>query len=305
MNDTTTTTTNMTQTAPEIDTPSISSSALLVELSIPTWSARKQDKKASEAVTQQHQAKRGSARVNKDLLHDAETLKAVQKFASESRAVHYSMTLPWSGSLAIIPTAQYFEYNNTMTGRQTEFYDLVQKFLDDYDWQLTQAQVSLGSLFVADEYPTVEQVRHKFGFHLHYFPVPEAGDFRVDLGNEAQQQLKEHYNSFYKNQMQDSMKHLWRQLYDALARMSERLDYSEGEKKKIFRDTLVENVVEVVDMLSSFNLTGDSQMEQMRLRLEEALRGVTADGLREDDYFRRETKRKVDEAIKNLPSLGV
>jgi hypothetical protein len=46
-------------------------------------------------------------------------------------------------------------------------------------------------------------------------------------------------------------------------------------------------------------------MAAMADRLEETLRGVTPDALREDEYLRRETKRAVDDAIKALPSLDM
>ena len=72
--------------------------------------------------------------------------------------------------------------------------------------------------------------------------------------------------------------------------MSERLDYSASEDKKIFRDTLVTNVLDMVELLTVCNVTGDSQMEAARLKLEDALRGVNADALREDAHLRSRTK---------------
>ena len=99
------------------------------------------------------------------------------------------------------------------------------------------------------------------------------------------------------------MDNLWQRTYDALSKMSERLDYAEGEKKKIFRDSLVSNVTDMIDMLDVCNITGDSQMSAMKAQLEDALRGITPEALREDAYLRAETKRSVDAAIKALPSL--
>jgi hypothetical protein len=46
-------------------------------------------------------------------------------------------------------------------------------------------------------------------------------------------------------------------------------------------------------------------MTAMADKLDDALRGVTPDALREDAYLRAETKRTVDEAIKALPSLDI
>ena len=101
------------------------------------------------------------------------------------------------------------------------------------------------------------------------------------------------------------MNDVWQRAYDALSRMSERLDYQDNENKKIFRDTLVSNVTDMVELLHVCNVTGDSQMSALANQLDETLRGVTPDALREDAYLRAETKRTVDQVIKSLPSLDI
>ena len=192
-----------------------------------------------------------------------------------------------------------------MTEFQQEFYRLADVFANSYEWEISQAQARLGSLFHADDYPSVESIRSKFAFNINYIPLPESGDFRIDVGNEAAEQLKTHYEEFYSTQVKRAMDDVWRRVYESLSKMSERLDYGDHEKKKIFRDSLVDNVLDMVDLLDVCNVTGDSQMSAMRLQLEDALRGVTPDALRDDAFLRAETKRAVDNAIKSLPSLDI
>jgi len=100
------------------------------------------------------------------------------------------------------------------------------------------------------------------------------------------------------------MNDVWQRTYKVLSNMSERLDYEQGEKK-IFRDTLVDNVTDMVELLNVCNVTGDSQMSAMSMKLEDTLRGITPDALREDSYLRAETKRAVDKVIATLPSLDM
>ena len=216
------------------------------------------------------------------------------------------MTMPWSDTgLRLLPTAQYFKYNEAMTAVQDEFNRLVDNFLDAYDWEITQAQAKLGNLFVRDDYPTIEALRQKFKFRLTYIPLPDAGDFRIDIANEAADEIKEHYVSYYSTQLNNAMNDVWYRTHDVLKRMSERLDYGDNEKKKVFRDSLVENVSEMVELLRVCNVTGSTQMTAMADKLDDALNGVTPDALREDEYLRTETKRAVDEAIAQLPSLDI
>ncbi len=294
------------ETAPAISVPSISSGAMLVELSISTWTGRKLDKRASQDVVQANGADTGTANVHKKLLGDCEELKAVQKFGANSRNIHYSSTMPWSDvGWRMLTTKAFPKYHPAMTDFQQEFYRLADVFANSYEWEISQAQARLGALFDPNDYPSVESIRSKFAFNINYIPLPESGDFRIDVGNEAAEQLKTHYEEFYSTQVKRAMDDVWRRVYDSLSKMSERLDYGDHEKKKIFRDSLVDNVLDMVDLLDVCNVTGDSQMSAMRLQLEDALRGVTPDALRDDAFLRAETKRAVDSAIKSLPSLDI
>jgi len=287
-------------------TNAISTSAMLVELSISTWTGRKLDKTASTEVTTSKRAIKGAANVNKKLLADCEELTAIQKFAANCRTAHYECTMPWSDmGLRLLPTTKYFDYHEKMTGLRAEFDKLVDKFIEVYDWEIAQAQVKLGGLFNASEYPDKEQIRAKFRFNMFYMPVPDAGDWRLDVNNETLHDLTTHYSSYYESQLNNAMRDLWGRLHNVLTRMSDRLDYSDNQTKKIFRDSLVDNVMEVVEMMKSCNITGDTQMTAAAQKLESVLLGVTPDALREDDYLRYETKQKVDEVIRGLPSLDI
>lgn len=300
-------------TAPKISVPSIASSAMLVELSISQWGGKKEDKRASQAVEAQNGADTGVAKVSKKLLGDCAELKAVQDFTANVRTgIHYAMTMPWSNSgLRLLPTSKYFDYTKTMTALQSEWMRLVEIFLAAYDWEAAQAQAKLGSLFARDEYPTVEKLREKFRFSVNYIPMPEAGDWRVDMQAEARDVLAAHYEKFYSEQTHRAVMATWTVAAEALTAMSDRLaDPAEGEKankngSKVFRDSLVENMLSAIDKLEAFNLTGDQTMQTMQKRLRQVMDGVTPDALRDDREYRLAIKREVDAAIKALPSLDI
>lgn len=292
--------------APQHQAPSISSAAVLVELSISTWTGRKLDKRASEEVTTTKHAQKGTANVNKKILGDCAELDAVQKFAANVRNCHYALTLPWSDTgLRLLTTVNYFKYQTQLTALQNEFLTLVEKFLDAYTWEVSKAQVRLGNLFNHSDYPSVDKLRDKFKFNISYMPVPSAGDFRLDINNEANKQLAEHYNKYYTTQLNNAMQDVWTRAHSALSKMSERLDYADHQTKKIFRDSLVDNVMEVVELMGSCNITGDTHMSAIKTKLTDALLGVTPDALREDEYLRLDTKKKIDAAIAALPTLDL
>ena len=288
------------------DAPTLASASMLVEVNISNWVGRKKDKRASEDVVTQNHAAAGVANVNKKLLADSDNLRAIQQHVTATRSAHAHMTMPWSNSgLRLLPTAQYFKYQQTMTDMQNEFERLITNFLDSYNDEVIDVQMKLGDLFSRDDYPTTEDLKRKFGFSINYMPLPDAGDFRIDIGNEALAEVKQQYSEFYAKQYSTAMNDVWTRLHKALTSMSDRLDYSSKEDKKVFRDTLVSNVTDMIELLRVCNVTNSTQMSAMADSLEEAMSGVTPDALREDDYFRAETKAAVDAAIKSLPSLDI
>ena len=296
---------------PNISTPSISSSAVLIDLSISCWTGRKLDKRASLDVTAQNNAAKGVANVHKKLLGDCAELDAVQKFAANARNSHYAMTMPWSDlGMRLCPTAKYMDangYERTMTALQTEFFRLTDVFLNAYDWEIQNAQLKLGALFNSEEYPTRDSLASKFKFRFVAIPLPDAGDWRLDIGNEAAAVMREQYEKFYGEQLTKAMQDVWERAHEALTKMSERLDYADDTTKKVFRDTLVTNVQEIVDLLGTMNVTNDPHMTEAHRRLDAAMQGITPDALREDAYLRAQTKRQVDDVrkiIDNLPGLG-
>jgi hypothetical protein len=59
----------------------------------------------------------------------------------------------------------------------------------------------------------------------------------------------------------------------------------------------VSNVEEIAALLKTCNITGDPDMEQIRIDIVQVLRGVTPDGLRKDSYLRSSTKTHIDNIL--------
>jgi len=284
--------------APTVSIPSISSSAMLVELNISVWTGRKFDKGVSQEIdTAKHTTTR-AGNYSKRLFADEPIFDAIQKYTGNARTYHYHATMPWSDSgLRLLTTAMFFDYQREITAMEQEFNTLVEQFITNYDKLVIQAQMKLGTLFNADDYPPVEMIREKFKFSVKFAPVPEVGDWRVNVGQEAEAILKESYANYYQSNLESAYADVWERTHEALARMSEKLS---GDKKQIFRDTLVSNVMDMVDLLEKFNVTSDPKMRAAKHKLESVMLGITPDALREDDHLRLDVKGKVDSLIKEL-----
>ena len=277
---------------------SIASSAMLVELSISAWTARKLDKKVSTQVDLDKQTKTRAGNYNKNLLAGTGFLDTINKYAASARHWHSTQTLPWSDNgLRLLPMSNFLAYKQNLVTLEKNYQALVDKFIVAYPNLVSAAAFQLGDLFDRSEYPEPETVARKFKFRVNYLPVPMAGDFRVDINEEAKAEIIMSCEGLYKERLDNAMKDAWTRLHDCLLRMSERLaDDEKGDRKRI-HDTLVENAVELVDLLKHFNLTGDTNMELARNELAVAIMNHDADDLRESFVARESVKKKVDDIL--------
>ena len=273
----------------------LSSSAVLVNLSLSVWSGRKLDKRVSQEVDAAKSTKTRAGNYHKNLLAGTDKLDAINKVAGAVRTWHYTVTQPWSDNGArILSAEQMFDYKARLVEFEREFVGKVHEFLNEYDNLVSAAAFSLGDLFDRDEYPTREEIERKFGFGYTIEPLPQSGDFRVEIGDEGLRELQAQYEQAITNRVEQAMRDSWDRLHDVLSKMSERLESTEDGKRKIFRDSLVENAHELCNLLKHFNVNQDVRLESMRMELSNLLSGVDAETLRESDELRDNTKRKVD-----------
>lgn len=280
----------------------IQNSSVLVDLNLSVWTGRKMDKKTSDEVVAAKSAhSKNAATVSKHLLAGNDTLARIQKHAALIRNWHYEQTLPWSdGGSRLLPMKSFFDYKAQLNDLEQVFNELIEEFVEEYPVLVSAAAFQLGDLFDRGEYPDVSELTDKFRFKYVFLPVPEMGDFRVDVGTEAKAELQAQYDKFYQAKLDDAMKDMWDRLHDVLTKLRERLDYAEGGVKKVFRDTLVTNALDLCAMLSNLNVTNDPKLEDARRKLEEALSGIEATDLRESPALRNDVMVRVDSILKSF-----
>jgi len=236
--------------------------------------------------------------VQKNLMAGMSNLKKVTDFVAVARNEFYKMTLPWSDSgQRLIPMAQFFDLRQWVSNTEMDFNSLVQQFLIDYPLLISAQAFQLGQLFDRSEYPTVDEVKHKFRFNVGFLPLPTAGDFRVDGPKEVMSEMEQEYNKLIEERVRSVNEDLWGRLHDCLSHISERLGVDENGKNRVFRDTLVDGAVDLCDLLTRLNVTNDVKLETARRKLEGVLSGLDPNTLRESDGVRLETKKQIDSVL--------
>ena len=277
---------------------SISSSAMLVELSISTWTARKLDKSVTAEVNTSKNASAQASRVNKHLLPEVKQLKDLVKYAAATRNWMYTQTLPWSDFGArLIPTAQFFDFKRELDDRTTEFYRMVDEFIDEYPNLISAQAFELGQMFNRDEYPTAEEIRSKFRLYASFMPVPDSGDFRVDIGNEAMAQIKADYERDFEQRMKAATSDIAKRLMEGLAHVADRMTDDPDGKRKTFKHNVIDKLADTIATVRALNVTKDQALEQMASQAEQAINGVNVDVLKEMPSAREQVKAKVDNIL--------
>jgi hypothetical protein len=279
---------------------SITSSAVLVEMNISVWTANKLDKGATEGVLTSNGATSGdAAQVRKNLMAGTSARKEIADYAAGCRLWHNTRTLPWADKGArLLPTSLFLDYKAEANIRRDTFNQMVDKFIDNYPALVQTASNYMGTLFNQDDYPSPDTVREKFGYRLVFSPVPESGDFRLDLPAQDIREMEQSYQSAFNDRLAEAMRTPWEQLHKMLGTMSAKLTEGDEDTKKRWHDTFVTNAQEMCAMLTHLNVAKDPKLEDARRQLEVAMIGVDIEDIKDDELTRATLKGKLDNILK-------
>ena len=275
---------------------SLSSMAMLVELRISTWTARKRDNEATMEVNNEKGADQDAGSVYKYLMAGSDHLKKIEKYAAKCRAWNAAQTLPWMKGVGLLPMENFFKYREQLGTMEANFDALVQNFLDAYPALVSAQAFKLGKYYRAEEFPDVQTLPRRFRFEYNFLPVPEKGDFRIQCEERVRQDLAEQYERMYQDKLKDAMRDPWDRLHTMLKHMVERLT-DEGDERKVFRDSLLSNPIELCDLLTRLNVTKDPALEEARRLLERAVRSHDVKDLRESAGARVELRSDVQSIL--------
>ena len=153
------------------------------------------------------------------------------------------MTLPWDDNgYRVLPAAAYMEHTEKMRELANQFTPAVESLVEQFEQLVSEAEVRLGGLFRADDYPTSRELRSKFSFETRVMPLPDAGDFRVALGDEEKERIKREITAAVEASLQVASRELWQRLYEAVKHMADRLGAYKVTEEGVehpFRDSVI------------------------------------------------------------------
>jgi hypothetical protein len=281
---------------------SIASSAVLVELNISVWPANKVDREMTETVNTNASAVRDASQTRKNLFAGTTLRKDIEKLAARIRLYHNQNTLPWADKgQRLLPTKLFMEYKQTMNNYEVQFSQLCSNFFVEYPRLVAEAQQHLGTMYRAEDYPDIEEVQLKFGFRKAFDPIPESGDFRLDVSAQDLEEVKAGYEAKFDERLAEAMRTPWERLHTVLTSMSEKLKDEDGvDSKKRYHDSLVTNAQDLVGLLDKMNITNDPKLEEARKQLELTMLGADIETIKESSHARESMKNKVDAILQKF-----
>ena len=277
----------------------LSDRALLVQLSISQWTARKHDKRVTQQALSMNYASNDAGRFNKVLLPANDYLDMVHAKSAAIRQEFYTNTLPWGlEGTQLLPSANYLNFMTKFRTAKGEWQSLVASFVHHYPALKLQAKRSLGNMYLDSDYPDEGQIAAKFKMDMAVFPVPSA-DFRTSLSSDELTRLQDDVSSRLKQAHAVASRDIWTRLFERVEHIARQL----GNPKGRIYDSLIDHAKELCELLPRLNIGDDPNLEAMRQEVESKLAAHHPDALRANETLRQDTADQAQQIMDKMRSF--
>ena len=287
---------------------SLATSAVLVSVDVNVWSATKQDRVISDEVTTLKNADASAGRFVKNLLADDIHHKKVSNYRQTIYNWLKRSTFRWNNSQDLLPVANLEKFKIEFAEHEMEYYRLLDNFLLNYQSIVSDMAFKQGDMFSQDDYPSVDEVRNKFGIRLYVAEVP-SHDWRCSISDDIAGDLKQQYEMQAEQIITGIVNDQVARITEVMESIShccgviEKQDGTTGEviiKKRKIYDTTIEKAKELCDTFKKFKPIDNeisSKLSEVVVKLENALNGVDTKSIRESDAVRDKVKSEVDDIL--------
>ena len=277
--------------------------AVLVQVKRRMYSPYKLDEAESKAY--------GAGNVNKHLFQG--TTNRVKVAISAYTAV-YSFakdnTVPWTTGVELLNIDHYMDFTSGLRQLIDKANDAVDDLVANWDHEvridlqrLQDIAYAKGKPDLADpnDYPEADEVASRFGIEVRYIPVPTTGDFRVGISDDDKASLQQQLDDATAN----ASRHVLTQMLEPMQRAASKLAVPIGNDGSIFRDSLVDNLVDVSSRMAKINISDDPFITE-RIKDLQSLIGTYAnnkDMLRNNQSIRQKAASQIDALCGQMAGL--
>lgn len=274
--------------------------------------ARRIRDEAAEAAVKSQFGDEGQIVTRKLFANKASLIYKRNQIANEMYTYHMKLTLPHGDDGSrLLPNAVYFEYVQKMAHFEAQLKTLDEHIVVNYP-QLVAEDVAFrkaaliaqgkSTVVTADEYPSKEQIAGYLYAQWHLEPIATANDFRYQVAPEIVERLNGRLQ-----QMEDDLRfEFGRRLAEPMQRFVEKLSVGIGEQGSIFRDSMIENLNELVQLLPKLNVNNDPRITELVEGVKAVIRPYVfaPDVLRQNQAARETARDKMKALLGKLEGYG-
>lgn len=277
--------------------------AVLVQVKRRMYSPYKLDEAESKAY--------GAGNVNKHLFQG--TNNRVKVAISAYTAVYSYVkdnTVPWTTGVELLNITHYMDFTTGLRQLIDKAHDAVNDLVCNWDHEvrtdlqrLQDIAYAKGKPDLADpnDYPESDEVAARFGIEVRYMPVPTTGDFRVGISDDDKASLQKQLDDATAH----ASKHVLNQMLEPMQRAVSKLAVPIGNDGHIFRDSLIDNLVDVSSRMAKVNISDDPAITE-RIKDLQSLIGSYAnhkDILRNNQSVREKAASQIDALCGQMAGL--
>jgi hypothetical protein len=287
---------------------SIHERTMLVALTVRRWHIGRNDPTADVDISKKFGVNPEMGKYRK-LLVRKEAISTLRQLESKLRETHYGITLPWADDgYRILSSKGFFAYQEKISAAIEEYNTAADELVTQYKALKKDAKERLGQLYNEADYPSAEELRACYEAKVSVRPLPNAEDFRVDLGSETDVAvIRQQIDAELKAQVEEAHRSLYRRVAEVLEHASERLKaYSvdpEGRVSHPFRESLIGNIKELLSIIPILNVTEDEELVKLAARIEAEVVNQPVDVLRDSDAAREKVIASADSILKKMSSF--
>ncbi len=271
--------------------------ALLADLRIGVWSGRRYDQQASLSLIDTFSCSDPAYLTVSKSLVAKEEIKKILRIVNSARRIHYERTLPWRDNGArLLPGLLYLDFAKAIGDLKQQFTEKVESFCLAYPRLVKEAQGVLNGLFKSADYPTSSELRRKFSFTVYFSPISAASDLRVNLQADEINKLRHEIREQEQELLHELTRSLWRRLFDVIRPLVDKT----GDPMAVFRDSLVNNVADLVELLPALNITQDADLTRMTNEIRQKLCRYSPAEIRRTEGVRGRVAQDADEILDRM-----
>ena len=291
--------------APTFKVKNLDEKAVLVQVKRRMYSPYKLDTEESRAY--------GAGNVNKHLFEgrNNRVKEAISKYTEVYTYVKDN-TVPWTTGVELLNIENYMDFTNGLRGLIHSADAAVDDLYRNWDAEVAADLGRLASIAASkgkpnlanpSDYPDADEMRAKFSIEVRYMPVPTADGFDPRLG------ISDADKATVQKQLDDATAnesaHVINEMIEPMRLAVSKLNVKIGDDGSVFRDSLIDNMVDVASRMAKVNISDDPAITE-RIKDLQSLVGTYAnnkDMLRNSPSVREKAATQIDDLMSKMQGL--